>query len=309
MAEEMPLMESEPQEDGKLPGAGIPSIQWFPGHMAKTRRLMEENLKLVDAVVEVLDARIPYSSQNPEIQRIVGDKPKIVALNRADMADPQITKRWASYFSNKGWRVVITDCRSGQGVNSVLTAARDVLSDLLKRRADKGAINYSVRLMIVGVPNVGKSSLINRLAGSKKAKVEDRPGVTRGKQWVPLSKDAELLDMPGVLWPKFEDPEVGEKLAFTGAVKDDVMDLEALAARFLIKLRDITPSVLADTLKLKLSGTEEGWEILEALGRRRGMLIPGGEVDTERAAIRILDEFRGGKLGRITLEVPEALEI
>lgn len=309
MTEDIPLMEGSQQAEEAVSAARVPSIQWFPGHMAKTRRLMEENLKLVDAVVEVLDARIPYSSRNPEIQRIVGDKPKIVALNRADIADPEVTRRWADYFTSKGCRVVITDCRSGQGVNGVLTAARGVLAEMLKRRADKGAINYSVRLMIVGVPNVGKSSLINRLAGSKKAKVEDRPGVTRSKQWVPLSKDAELLDMPGVLWPKFEDPEVGEKLAFTGAVKDNVMDLEALAARLLLKLREIAPLIISDTLKLKLSGNEEGWEMLESLGRRRGMLVSGGEVDTERAAIRLLDEFRGGKLGRITLEVPEALKI
>ncbi len=280
------------------------TIQWFPGHMAKTRRMMVENLKLVDAVVEVTDARIPRSSRNPEMDSLVGRKPRIVVLNKCDAANDAVTSRWIESYKNSGIYAVATDCRSGKNVSRILPTVKNVLKDDIKRWSEKGMTGRSIRLMIVGIPNVGKSSLINRLAGSKRAKVEDRPGVTRGKQWVSVSSDIELLDMPGVLWPKFEDKDVGLSLAFTGAVKDDIMDMESLACEFITRLRSIDTSVLKQRYNVDISEDMTSYEVLEAIGRRRGFLISGGEINTERAAIILMDEFRSGKLGRISLELP-----
>lgn len=227
-----------------------PSIQWFPGHMAKTRRVMKESLGLVDIVVELRDARIPKSSRNPEIEKIIGDKPRLVVFNKADIADPAVTKEWQEYYKSHGVRTLALDCRSGRGLKELVPAVRDTLSDLLAKRKAKGMESRPIRMMIVGVPNVGKSSLINRLAGSKRVKVEDRPGVTRGKQWVRLESGIELLDMPGVLWPKFDDKQVGERLAYTGAIKDDVYDLEWVAMRFLDLLRNRYPKLLEERFKV-----------------------------------------------------------
>lgn len=283
--------------------AGL-TIQWFPGHMAKTRRMMVENLKLVDAVVEVTDARIPRSSRNPEMDSLVGRKPRIVVLNKCDAADDAVTSQWIESYKNIGVPAIATDCRSGKNVAKILPLVKNVLEDDIKRWSERGMTGRSIRLMIVGIPNVGKSSLINRLVGSKRAKVEDRPGVTKGKQWVSVSNDIELLDMPGVLWPKFEDKDVGLSLAFTGAVKDDIMDMEMLACEFITRLRSIDSGVLKQRYNVDVSEDMTSYEVLEAIGRRRGFLISGGEINTERAAIILMDEFRSGKLGRISLELP-----
>ena len=283
-----------------------PSIQWFPGHMAKTRRVMKESLGLVDIVVELRDARIPKSSRNPEIEKIVGDKPRLVVFNKADIADPAVTKMWQDYYKSHGVRTLALDCRSGKGLKELVPAVRETLADLLAKRRARGMESRPIRMMIVGVPNVGKSSLINRLAGGKKVKVEDRPGVTRGKQWVRLENGIELLDMPGVLWPKFDDKQVGERLAYTGAIKDDVYDLEWVAMRFLALLRERYPQLLEERFKVSAeeSADLEPYDLLELVGRKRGMMMSGGVVNTERAAITVLDEFRSGKIGRISLERP-----
>lgn len=283
-----------------------PSIQWFPGHMAKTRRVMKESLGLVDIVVELRDARIPKSSRNPEIEKIVGDKPRLVVFNKADIADPAVTKMWQDYYKSHGVRTLALDCRSGKGLKELVPAVRETLADLLAKRRARGMESRPIRMMIVGVPNVGKSSLINRLAGGKKVKVEDRPGVTRGKQWVRLENGIELLDMPGVLWPKFDDKQVGERLAYTGAIKDDVYDLEWVAMRFLALLRERYPQLLEERFKVTAeeSADLEPYDLLELVGRKRGMMMSGGVVNTERAAITVLDEFRSGKIGRISLERP-----
>lgn len=281
-----------------------PSIQWFPGHMAKTRRLIAECLPQVDLVAELRDARIPQSSGNPELGEMIGEKKRLVILNKCDTADPAATARWLSYYKQQGLAAMAADSRSGKGLEQLLPLVRETLAELLERRAAKG-FSRAVRMMVVGIPNVGKSSFINRLAGEKRAKVEDRPGVTRSKQWVPVSRELELLDMPGVLWPKFDDPAVGERLAFTGAVKDQVVDTELLAMRLLTLLRDDYPALLA---RYKIDASEaaglEPYDLLCLVGRKRGMLISGGEVNTERAAAMVLDEYRGGRLGRLTLELP-----
>ena len=285
------------------------SIQWFPGHMAKTRRLMRDSVKLVDLVVELTDARIPQSSRNPELSSLVGKKPRIILLNKWDAADPEATARWCDHYRARGIPALATDCRSGRGLGGFLPLVKETLAEKLAQWEQKGMGGRPIRLMIVGIPNVGKSSLINRLSGRRSAKVEDRPGVTRGKQWVTLESGLELLDMPGVLWPKFEDKQVGEYLAFTGAVKDDILDVEALACRLAEILARRYPALLEERYKLAgLTGEEEGYQLLEAIGRKRGMLISGGEVNTERAAIMLLDEFRGGKIGRISLELPPRRE-
>lgn len=282
------------------------NIQWFPGHMAKTRRMMQSNLKLVDAVVELTDARIPQSSRNPEMDRLVGAKPRMVLLNKADSADSNITAMWLDFYKKKGIIAIATDCRSGKGLNKFVPALKELLAERIEMWNKKGMIGRPMRIMIVGIPNVGKSSLINRLAKSKRAKVEDRPGVTRGKQWVSLSSELELLDMPGVLWPKFEDKIVGERLAFTGAVKDDIMDIEYLALRFLEVINKNYPKLIVDRYKVEPQENESGFEILERIGKKRGFLISGGEINTERAAIMVLDEFRSGKMGKLTFEKPGA---
>ena len=292
----------------------VSNIQWFPGHMAKTRRIMQSNLKLVDVVVEIIDARIPSSSRNPEMDRLVGGKPRVVLLNKADSADETVTSMWIDYYKRKGIAALATDCRSGKNVNKFHSLLREIMADDIAVWEAKGMKGRPVRAMIVGIPNVGKSSFINRIAGSKRAKVEDRPGVTRGKQWINLDGDLELLDMPGVLWPKFEDKLVGERLAFTGAVKDDIMDLEYLACRLLEFLNVTYPDAVPERYGIRTDdippndedtiGCVQGFEMLERIGRKRGFLISGGEINTERAAITVLDEFRSGKLGRITLERP-----
>lgn len=283
-----------------------PSIQWFPGHMTKTKRMIKASLPLVDAVVEVVDARIPAASRNPDLSSLIEDKPRIVLLNKSDSADEKATEKWLRYYKNNGIAAFSADCRTGKGLNKFEPLVNEVLADLIKRNNERGMTGRVLHLMVVGIPNAGKSSFINRMAGSKKAKVEDRPGVTREKQWVKIAKNIELLDMPGVLWPKFEDKIVGERLAFTGAVKDDVVDIETLACRLLMTLNVNYHDNLKERYK-KLSDdpNEDGYELLQQVGMSRGMLISGGEINTERAAITVLDEFRSGKLGRITLELPE----
>lgn len=275
--------------------------------MAKTRRLISENLKLVDAVVEVTDARIPYSSKNPEISKLLGSKPRVLLLNKSDAADEAATRRWIDYYRAKGVTAVATDCKSGKNCNKVLPAVRSLLSETIERRASKGMVGKSIRIMAVGIPNVGKSALLNRLCGSKRAKVEDRPGVTRNKQWIKLESDFELLDTPGVLAPKFEDKNVGLSLAYTGAIKDDILDIETLAVMFIGKLREVSAAPLFERYKIEFDETVSDVSVLELIGRKRGFLLSGGEINTERAAAVLLDEFRSGKLGRITLELPEEL--
>jgi len=272
--------------------------------MAKTRRMIGESLKQVDAVAELIDARIPASSRNPELLKWIGGKPEILILNKCDMADGDITKEWLRFYREQGIPAIPCDSRSGAGVEKFVPLLRQTLSPLIARREAKGMGGQPLRVMLAGVPNVGKSSFINRAAGGRRAKAEDRPGVTRGRQWVSLAKQVELLDMPGVLWPKFEDPAVGERLAFTGAVKDEVVDKTELAALLMGCLADCYPDRLAERYRLRDLEDLDGWALLEAAGRNRGMLVSGGEVDMERAASVVLDEFRGGKLGRITLERP-----
>lgn len=284
-------------------------IQWFPGHMAKTRRLMKENLPLVDVVVEITDARVPASSRNPEMKNLVGGKPRVVVLNKCDMADEALTAEWIEYYRTNGVRAVAMDCRSGKGLNKLVPTVKEVMKKELEKRAAKGMEGKPIRMMIVGIPNVGKSSFINRVAGGKRAKVEDRPGVTRGKQWVTLEKGIDLLDMPGVLWPKFDDKTVGEHLAFTGAIKDDILDTELLAMRLADLLNREYHSLLCERYRLTDEETAgiEPYDLLSLIGAKRGMKISGGEVDTERAATMLLDEFRSGKIGRMTLEMPNEL--
>lgn len=275
-------------------------IQWFPGHMTKTRRMIEENMKLVDAVVEIVDSRIPESSRNPIIGELTGSKPRIIMLNKCDYSDDSVTNRWKVYYEKQGFAVLVCDCRSGRGVNRFVPLLKQKLSDVLERRRAKGMIGKALRVMVVGIPNVGKSSFINRMANSKKVKVEDRPGVTRGKQWVTIDKEVELLDMPGILWPKFDDKRVAINLAFTGAIKDDVMDVEALAEELGAYLREYYPERLRERYKLdNLDG-----RITELIAKKRGMMMSGGVPDSERAAITLLDEYRSGKIGKITLEQP-----
>lgn len=274
-------------------------IQWFPGHMTKTRRLIEADLKMVDAVVEVIDARIPSSSRNPIVDELCGSKPRIILMNKCDVADEKATQQWKRYFERQGKAVIICDCRTGKGLNSFLPTVKKLLSELIERRKARGMIGKALRLMVVGIPNVGKSSFINRMANSKKTKVGDRPGVTRGKQWVSIDKDVELLDMPGILWPKFEDKTVAQRLAFTGAIKDEVMDTEALARALGETLYENYAELLKN--RYKIVGADD---VLTEIAKSRGMLVSGGEPDTERAAAALLDEFRGGKIGRITLDRP-----
>ena len=280
------------------------SIQWFPGHMTRTKRQIEKSLKLVDAVAEIIDARIPVSSRNPELHKIIENKPRIILMNKCDMADPSQTARWVSYYQKEGVLAIPVDCKSGRGLNQFIPKVRELLKDRIIQWEQKGMVNRTIRVMIVGIPNVGKSSFINRMAKQNRAKVEDRPGVTRGNQWFTIGKAFDLLDTPGVLWPKFDDPNVGEKLAFTGAVKDQIVDTEQLASRLLEVLRDEYSAMLAARYKLEKYDLRplQGYELLELIGRKRGMLASGGEIDTERASIMVLDEFRSAKLGKITLE-------
>ena len=284
-------------------------IQWFPGHMAKTRRLMKANLPLVDVVVEITDARVPASSRNPEMKNLVGGKPRVVVLNKCDMADEALTAEWIEYYRANGVKAIAMDCRSGKGLNKLVPTVKELMKKELEKRAAKGMEGKPIRIMVVGIPNVGKSSFINRVAGGKRTKVEDRPGVTRGKQWVTLEKGIDLLDMPGVLWPKFDDKTVGEHLAFTGAIKDDILDTELLAMRLADLLNREWHSLLCERYKLTDEETAdiEPYDLLSLIGAKRGMKVSGGYVNTERAAAMLLDEFRGGKIGRITLEMPNEL--
>lgn len=280
------------------------SIQWFPGHMTKTKRQIEKSLKLVDAVAEIIDARIPVSSRNPVLSNLIQNKPRVILMNKCDMADPAQTSRWIEYYKSKGIPALPIDCRTGKGLNGFVPLVKEVLSNRIASWEAKGMVCRQIRVMVVGIPNVGKSSLINRLAKNSKANVEDRPGVTRNNQWFTIGKGFDLLDTPGVLWPKFDDKTVGERLAFTGAVKDDVVDTEHLASRLLEVLRDSYQGALKQRYKLEDMDISElkGYELLELIGKKRGMLVSGGETDVERASIMVLDEFRSAKLGRVTLE-------
>ncbi len=280
------------------------NVQWFPGHMAKTRRLIKESLSLVDGVVELVDARIPYSSRNPELDSIIEKKPRIVLLNKCDVADPAATSLWLKYFQDKGCYAIAVDCRSGKGLNKFDSVVKQALKATIERNEKKGMSGKPLRLMVVGIPNTGKSSFINRMGKNAKAKVADKAGVTRQNQWFVVGNGIELLDTPGVLWPKFDDPEVGDKLAFIGSVKDEITDKETLACRLLEVLAKTRPQAIEERYKLDSVADLQGWEILEMIGRKRGFLIKGGEIDYERAAVIVADEFRGGKLGRITLELP-----
>jgi len=280
------------------------NIQWYPGHMTKTRRQIEADLKQVDAVCEIVDARIPMSSRNPDIDAICGQKPRIIVLNRMDLADPEATKRWISYFKSKGMAAIATDCKSRKGIADFQPAARSVLKEKLERDAARG-MNRPIRVMIVGIPNVGKSTLINQISGRKGAKAENRPGVTRGKQWVTVDSGLLLLDTPGILWPKFEDPDVGMMLAYTGAVKENIIDTEELACHLMELLQKYYPQVLTERYKIELPDGTPGYELLEEAGRKRGYLLARGEIHTERMAKVLLDEYRSGKLGHFTLEAPE----
>ena len=280
------------------------NIQWYPGHMTKTRRQMEQDLKQVDAVCEIVDARIPMSSRNPDIDSICANKPRIIVLNRMDLADPAATKRWMNYFKSKGMVVITTDCKSRKGIADFAPAAKIACAEKVARDAARG-MNRPLRVMIVGIPNVGKSTLINQIAGRKGAKAENRPGVTRGKQWVTVDSSLLLLDTPGILWPKFEDPHVGLMLACTGAVKEDVIDLEELAARLMVLLWQRYPDKVKERYGIDCELDAPGWELLEAAGRKRGFLLARGEINMERMAKVLVDEFRSAKLGRFTLEEPE----
>ena len=283
------------------------NIQWYPGHMAKTRRMIAEQMKNIDAVCEILDARIPFSSRNPDVEELTRHKPRLVVLNRIDLADPAATRQWAAYFRGKGYAVLEADARAGHGTGKFAAAVRELLAQKLAAYAEKGQAGRMIRVMILGIPNVGKSTFINKVSGRKTAKAEDRPGVTRSKQWIPVDKSLELLDTPGMLWPKFDDPDVGIRLACTGAVRDEILDTEELACHLMAYLGRHYPQALLDRYKFQAEAEDSGYTLLEKAGRKRGFLVRGGEVDTERMAHILLDEFRAGKLGRFTLELPESL--
>ena len=284
------------------------NIQWYPGHMTKTRRMIADQLKHMDAVCEILDARVPLSSRNPDVEELTRAKPRLIVLNRVDLADPDATKQWAAYFRGRGFAVLEANAKQGQGTRQFPAAVRTLLADKLAAYAEKGQAGRMLRVMILGIPNVGKSTFINQAARRKTAKAEDRPGVTRTKQWVPVDQSLELLDTPGMLWPKFEDPEVGFRLACTGAVKDEIMDLEELACRLMSYLGAHYPQALLERYKMEVDKDASGYALLEKAGRKRGFMLRGGEIDTGRMARILLDEFRGGKLGRFTLELPEDWE-
>ena len=280
------------------------NIQWFPGHMTKAQRMIEENLSMVDAVCEILDARIPYSSRNPDIDRLAGDKPRLVILNRVDLADPQMTARWRKYFESRGLAILETDAKSGKGVGSFAPAVRRLLKDKLAAYEAKGQVGRPLRVMILGIPNVGKSTFINKVAGRKAAIAGDKPGVTRGKQWINIDQGLDLLDTPGILWPKFDSQEVGEMLAITNAIKADVLDKETLGANFMLRLRELYPKAIEERYKFVPDSDMNGFELLEQAAKKRGFLVSRGEYDIERMANTLLGEYHDGKLGRLTLEAP-----
>ncbi|NLY43807.1 MAG: ribosome biogenesis GTPase YlqF [Clostridiaceae bacterium] len=281
------------------------SIQWYPGHMAKTRKIIQENMKLVDIVIELVDARLPRSSRNPDIDALLGNKPRILVMNKCDIADPDLNESWAEWYASHNIAVVLVDSISGKGLNQIGPLSRELLKEKIERDRQKGIVNRAVKAMVVGIPNVGKSSFINKFSGRASAKTGDRPGVTRGKQWIRIRNGFELLDTPGILWPKFEDEEVGRKLAYTGAIKDEIINTEELACNLLVFLRDNYPDKLMERYKLDSVKEKEGFELLHAVGKKRGCIVSGGDVDTFRASAILLDEFRGAKIGRITLEKPE----
>ena len=283
----------------------IENLSWFPGHMTKTKRMIASELPHMDAVCEILDARIPLSSRNPDVDDLTAGKPRLIVLNRADQADPAQTRRWSQYFRAKGWAVLEANAKGGVGTEKFAAAVRELLKEKLEAYAAKGQVGRVVRVMVLGIPNVGKSTFINKVAKRKTAKAEDRPGVTRSKQWVPVDATLERLDTPGILWPKFDDPEVGKRLAFTGAVKDDVLDIEELACYLMDYLAVHYADVLTERYKITVEDGDSGYDLLEKAGRKRGFLMRGAQVDTERMARILLDEFRGGKLGRFTLETVE----
>lgn len=283
------------------------NIQWFPGHMTKTKRKIQSSLKLIDIVVEIIDARIPVSSSNPDLSDIIQNKPKLILLNKSDKANSNATQKWIEYYKKRNITALPVDCKSGKGLDRFVPTVRKILEEKFKIQQNKGIKNPILRVMIVGIPNVGKSSFINRISKQSRAKVEDKPGVTRGNQWYNISKDLEMLDTPGILWPKFDDRTVGEHLAFTGAIKDNILDVELLAADLLELFKQNTPQGFLNRFKLSEKEVleNEPYKLMEIIGKKRGMLISGGEIDTERAANLILDEYRAGKFGNITLEYPE----
>ena len=280
-------------------------LSWFPGHMTKTKRMIVAEIKNMDAVCEIVDARIPLSSRNPDVDEMVGDKPRMMVLNRVDQADPRETRRWAAYFREKGYAVIEANAKSGSGTAQFSAAVRELLKEKIAVWESKGQVGRTLRVMVLGIPNVGKSTFINKVAKRKTAKAEDRPGVTRTKQWVPVDRQLELLDTPGILWPKFEDKQVGINLAFTGAIKDDVMDIEELACYLMEYLSRHYPETLTERYKVEIEPEDSGYDLLTKAGQKRGFLMRGAEVDTERMARILLDEFRGGKLGTFTLETVE----
>lgn len=282
------------------------NLQWYPGHMAKTRRMIEENLKNIDVVVEILDARIPFSGRNPNFDDIIINKPRLVVMNKYDLADESVTDNWITWYKNQGIQVIPISCTTGLGINKIAPAARELIKEKIEK-ATKAGRNIGVKVMMVGIPNVGKSTLINRLSGKASAKTGDRPGVTRTKQWIRLQNGLELLDTPGILPPKFENQKVAVNLAYTGAIKDEIMEVELLAYSLLEYLRDNYSQKLCERYRLENISDLEGHELLELIGRKRGCVISGGEIDTERAANIVLDELRGCKIGKITLETPESI--
>lgn len=279
-------------------------IQWYPGHMTKTKRLIVENLSLVDVVVEVLDARIPYSSKNPDIDKLAKDKLRLIVLNKADLADQKCNETWIQYYKSCGIDAILTNCAQGKGVNDIVNQVRVITAEKVERQKQRGRLFVPIRLMIAGIPNSGKSTLINRLVGQVKAKTGDKPGVTRGKQWIKLAKDLDLLDTPGILWPKFSDERVGEVLAITGAINDQIIDMQTLALRLIEMLMQIKPQAISELYKIEIQNEVDFLGILHKIGEKRGFLVKGGNVDYNRTSIILLNEFRAGKLGKISLETP-----
>lgn len=281
------------------------NIQWYPGHMTKARRMIEECVNQVDAVCEIVDARIPNASRNPDIASLADGKPRLVIINRSDLADDTITKKWVASFKKEGLNVIVTDAKSGKGVNQFVPTIKNILSDKIDYYESKGQVGRPLRIMILGIPNVGKSTFINKIAGRKAAIASDKPGVTRGKQWINIDRSIDLLDTPGILWPKFDSQEVGELLALTNAIKTDVFDVETLAANFMLRLREIYPNALKDRYKFEPNPDANGYELLEQAALKRGMLISKGEADINRMANTLLNEYHAGKLGNLSLETPD----
>lgn len=280
-------------------------FQWYPGHMTKAKRMMQENIKLIDLVIELVDARIPLSSRNPDIDELGKNKARLVLLNKADLAEDKWNDAWAEYFKKKGFSVVKVNSRKGGGIKSIQGVIREACAEKIERDRKRGILNRPVRAMVVGIPNVGKSTFINALAGKACAKTGNKPGVTKGKQWIRLNKQVELLDTPGILWPKFEDQEVGLKLAFIGSIKDEVLQTEELAAELIHFLRTAYPEALADKYDIEMD--EDDYVVLNRIAKSRNCIVRGNELDTEKAALLLLDDFRNGKLGRLTLEYPQEI--